>query len=208
MIKSLLLIFSPARAWDSVVEDKRNVWFILFLFLIPLLALTAAGECYGLLHWGKSRGAYVPKRIYTLEELKMYAALQVGISVLIVFVGAWFIRYLSETFRGETDYTHAFRVVAYALGPLFLCRLLDGAPHVQWWLAWSIGIVLSVSTMYHGVPRVMDPDPPQAFGLYVTSAFLLTIVSGLARYLTVWWLEGKFARLNNALPKAAAVLGS
>lgn len=207
MIKSLLLIFSPARAWDSVVEDKRSVWFILFLFLVPLLVLTTGGECYGLLHLGKSRGALLPKRIYTLEELKVYAGLQFGLGLVMVFVGAWFIRYLSETFRGESTYSHAFRVVAYALGPLFLCRLLDGLPLVQWWLAWAIGIVLSVSTMYHGVPRVMDPDPPQAFGLYVTSAFLLTIVSGLSRYVTAWWLEGKFARANAFLRELPSLLG-
>jgi hypothetical protein len=207
MIKTLLLIFSPARAWDSVVEDKRGILFILFLFLVPLLALTVFGECYGLYELGKSRGAYLPARQYDLEELKVYGALQFSLSLVIVFVGAWFIRYLSETFRGESDFTHAFRVVAYALGPLFLCRLLDGVPMVQWWLAWAIGIVLTVSTMYHGVPRVMDPDPPQAFGLYVTSAFLLTIVSGLARYLSNWWLEGKFARAQEAASKVTALLG-
>ncbi len=207
MIKSLLLIFSPARAWDSVVEDKRNVWFIVLLFLVPLLAIVTLGECYGLLSWGKARGAILPRRHYTLEELKSYAALQFGLGILIVFIGAWFIRYLSETFRGETDYAHAFRVVAYALGPLFLCRLLDSAPLVQWWLAWSIGMVLSISTMYHGVPRVMDPDPPQAFGLYVTSAFLLTIVSGLSRYLTVWWLEAQFARARETASALATAFG-
>ena len=207
MIKSLLLIFSPARAWDSVVEDKRGVLFILLLFLVPLLALTTFGECYGLEHWGKYRGAYLPQRHYSREELLSYGALQFGLSILVVFIGAWFIRYLSETFRGESTYTHAFRAVAYALGPLFLCRLLDGVPVIPWWLAWSVGIVLSVSTMYHGIPRVMDPDPPQAFGLYVTSAFLLIIVSGLSRYLTVWWLEGKYARVSSLFNAAPVITG-
>jgi hypothetical protein len=158
-------------------------------------------------NWGKHRGAYLPVRNYTLEELKSYAALQFGLSIVVVFVGAWFIRYLSETFRGEATYAHAFRAVAYALGPLFLCRLLDGVPVIPWWLAWSVGIVLSVSTMYHGIPRVMDPDPPQAFGLYVTSAFLLTIVTGLSRYLTTWWLEGKYAQVSSFLHTAPSLAG-
>lgn len=206
MIKTLLLIFSPARAWDSVVEDKRGIPFLLLAFLTPLLVITTVGECYGLLHWGKNRGL-LPVRQYDLAELKVYGVLQFTLGIAIVFAGAWFIRYLSETFRGEKDYGSAFRVVAYSVGPLFLCRLLDGLPMIQWWLAWGIGIVLTVSTMYHGVPRVMDPDPPQAFGLYVTSAFLIIIVSGLARYLTNWWLEGKFARAQETTAKVSLLLG-
>ena len=38
--------------------------------------------------------------------------------------------------------------------------------------------MLSIKILYHGVPRIMLPDPPDAFGLYLMSALLLTMVTG------------------------------
>jgi hypothetical protein len=53
--------------------------------------------------------------------------------------------------------------------------------------------------LYQGVPRVMLPDPPHAFGLYFVSAMLLAIVAGLARFVTAWYLAGKFPGVERAL---------
>jgi hypothetical protein len=67
------------------------------------------------------------------------------------------------------------------------------------WLTWGIGIALSSATLYHGLPRVMKPDPPHAFGLYLMSFLFLAIITGLACFLTAWYLQGKFASLDSIL---------
>jgi len=74
---------------------------------------------------------------------------------------------------------------------LFLVRLLDAFPFMNPWATFAIGIILSAAVLYSGIPRMLEPDPPHAFGLYITSAMLLIIIGGLGRFLTILVLDGK-----------------
>jgi hypothetical protein len=64
------------------------------------------------------------------------------------------------------------------------------------WLTWPLGILLSIAVLYSGVPIVMRPDPPHAFGLYLMSSIFIFIITGLVRFATAWYLKGKFTRLD------------
>ena len=46
----------------------------------------------------------------------------------------------------------------------------------------------------------MEPDPSHAFGLYLMSALLLVLVSGLVRFVTAAYLGGKFPVPAGLLP--------
>ena len=99
--------------------------------------------------------------------------------------------------------------MAYGLSPLFLLRLLDAFPSVPPWVPWSIGILLSIGALYHGVPRMMEPDPAHAFGLFLMSSLVLLLVTGLVRFVTWWYLEGKLPQAGSVhfrLSRAAAFL--
>jgi hypothetical protein len=63
-----------------------------------------------------------------------------------------------------------------------------------------------VGILYQGVPRVMLPDPPHAFGLYLVSAILLVLTTGLARLITAWYLQGKIVPAQTFISKLAAHL--
>jgi hypothetical protein len=197
MIKALLLIFDPVGSWERIVRAQRSVLFILVVFLLPLVLLSGAAEAYGIATWGKWEGEIVRhRRAFAQPEVLCYGAVQFVASLLLVFVGAKLLKSLGETFHGRHTYTQTFTVAAYGLGPLFLLRVLDAAPWMPLWASWAIGIVLSMAVLYQGVPRVMQPDPPHAFGLYLMSALLLLLTSGLARFVTAWWLEGKFKKVE------------
>ncbi|MEI9959988.1 MAG: hypothetical protein WDM76_02310 [Limisphaerales bacterium] len=73
-------------------------------------------------------------------------------------------------------------------------------------VAWGIGIVLSVVILYHGVPLVMMPDPPHAFGLYLMSSLLLIMVTGLERFVTMWCLGGHWKPVENFILNLAGKL--
>ena len=73
-------------------------------------------------------------------------------------------------------------------------------------MSWAIGIILSIAVLYHGVPRMMEPDPSHAFGLYFMSALLLVLVTGLVRFVTAAYLQGKFPKLQAIVSDLAARL--
>jgi hypothetical protein len=198
MIKALLLVFDSGRTWDGIARAHRSTGFILFAYLMPLLLLTSAVEGWGLVHWGEHQGNVNYIRRFTLQEAVFFELAQLALTVVITFVGAWIIKSLGETFHGKHTINQCFTVVAYGLGPLFTLRLLDALP-ISPWIAWAFGIMLCTAVLYQGVPRIMRPDPPHAFGLYLMSALMLTIATGLARFVLTWYLQGRFKTAATAL---------
>ena len=206
MIKALLLIFEPIATWEGILRARRSMGFILVIYVLPLLLITSAAEGYGLVHWGKWQGEVGRLKTFSLGEAVVVEVAQFVLSLGVVFFGANLLKSIGETFHGRHTYTQAFTAVAYSLGPLFLLRLLDAFAGVSPWVSWSIGIILSVAVLYHGVPRTMEPDPSHAFGLYLMSALLLVLVSALVRFVTAAYLQGKFPVLQDLIGNLAARL--
>jgi uncharacterized membrane protein YecN with MAPEG domain len=199
MIKALLLIFEPAATWDGITRARRGLPFVLVGYLLPFLALTSAVEAAGLVHWGKMQSGIARLRAFSPAQAAGYEVAQMLLTLVVVFISAKVIKSMGETFHTRHTFTQAFTIVSYGLGPLFLLRLLD-AFTISPWVGWSIGIVLSIAILYHGVPRVMEPDPSHAFGLYLTTGLLLLMITGILRYATAAYLAGNLTRLHPFLP--------
>ena len=73
-------------------------------------------------------------------------------------------------------------------------------------MTWAIGIVLSIAVLYHGVPRMMEPDPSHAFGLFLMSSLLLVLITGMVRFVTWWYLAGKSSKVDAFIADLAARL--
>jgi uncharacterized membrane protein YecN with MAPEG domain len=207
MIKAILLVLNPVRTWDNIVLENRNYLSVALAFLLPLLAITCAAEGYALVHWGKAHGPVKAIKKFSTAEAISYEAFQCVLSVALVFFGAKLLKRICETFHGRQSFQQAFRTVAYGLSPLFLMRLLDMLTHMSPWIPWCIGIALSIAVLYHGVPRVMQPDPPQAFGLYITTVIMLALASGAVRFITACALAGKLKDVHTLFLDAAKRLG-
>jgi hypothetical protein len=206
MIKALLLIFEPVATWEGIFRAQRSLGFILSLYLLPLVLISSAAEGFGLVHWGKWQGEVGRLKSFPLGEAVLIEAAQVLLLLGVVFLGASLVKAVGETFHGRHTYTQAFTAVAYSMGPFFLLHLLDAFPGLSLWLAWGIGMSLTVAALYQGVPRMMAPDPPHAFGLYVMSSLLLVSISGLVRFATATYLQGKVPALQSFITDLAARL--
>lgn len=196
MIESVLLIFDASGTWQRIVKAQRGIATVLVSFLVPLLLLTCAVEGYGLMHWGKAQGLMSRPHTYSLGEVVVFESGQMLTSIVLVFLAAVVLKSMGATFHARNTFQQAFTVVAYALSPFFLLRLLDAFTPISPWLSWAIGILLSLAALYHGVPQVMQPDPPQAFGLYLMTAVLLVSLTGLMGFVAAWYLQGKFSKLD------------
>jgi hypothetical protein len=196
MIKALMLIFDTGPTWERIFQAQRRVAFILVFFLFPLLVLTCAAEGYGLVHWGKYRGEVPKMKSFSMSQAAAFEVWQILFWLLIIFTSAVVVKSACGTFHGRHNFTSAFTAVAYGLSPLFLFHVLDAFRGISPWVSWGIGIVLSVAVLYHGVPRMMEPDPPHAFGAYLVSALTVTLATGLLRFITAWYLQGKFPKLD------------
>jgi len=209
MLKALLLILEPTATWEKIFRARRGMVFILALYLLPLLLLTSAGEGYGLVRWGKQRGEVqevAHLKPFARGEAVIFEAAQILLSLVVVFASANLVKSIGETFHGRHTYTQAFVTIAYGLSPLFLLRLLDALPALNPWVTWAIGVILSIKVLYHGVPRMMEPDPPHAFGLFLMSSLLVVLITAMVRFVTWWYLTGKLSKLDAFVSDLAARL--
>jgi hypothetical protein len=209
MIKALLLVLDPAATWDAIVLAKRSWPRVLLTYLLPLWLAAFVAEGYGLVHWGKPRGFISQPKTFSNAEALIFELIQLCLMFIVMFVGAKLVKAIGETFHGRNNFTEAFTVVAYGLGPYYVLRILDIFPGVSswiYWVPWAAGILMLYVILYHGIPRAMLPDPPHAFGLFVVSCVLLTMVTGFSRFMTFWYLQGKFGKLDVLIAKIVAHL--
>jgi len=206
MLNALLLIFAPARTWERIVDSGRGIFYILITYLLPIMLLTSLGEGFGLVHWGKWQGEPYHIRKLSVGESVIFEAGQFLATLLIVVINAALAKSVGSTFHGRHTFTQGFTAVSYGLAPLFLCRLLNAFSDVNPWLSWSIGILLSIALLYHGVPLSMDPDPAHAFGLYTITSLMVLMTTGMLQLMTAFYLHGKFPKLEHAITSLAAQL--
>jgi hypothetical protein len=206
MIKALFLIFEPLVQWERVAQARRSLKFMLVSYLLPMLLILAAVEGFGLVEWGKMQSGIGQIRHFSVGETLIYEMAQLLLTFLVVAVCAHLVKSLGDTFHLRNSYQQAFTLVIYGLSPMFLLRLLDAFPAINPWIIWAVGIMLSAKILYYGVPRIMEPDPPHAFGLYVMSSLLLAMVTGLERFITAWYLSGHCQPISDFISHVAAKL--
>ena len=206
MIKALFLIFEPEAAWNRVALSRRGLGYLVGLYLLPMMLIVGGVEFYGLVKMGRWQPAMSAVKYFTKPEALIYETAELLLMAVCILATAHFIRSLGDTFHVRQTYANTLTVVIYGLSPLFLCRLLDVFPTMSLWVPWGIGIMLTIKILYHGVPRIMQPDPPSAFGLYFMSSLLLVMVTALERFITAGSLGGSFKPVCNFISDLAAKL--
>lgn len=200
MIKALLLIFRPSQTWGGIEAAKRSVAFVLCLHVLPLLLITSIAEGYGLMNWGKlHKGETSQVRTYNFKQVLVMEVVQGAALLGMIFLGAFAAKSFAETFHNRSKFKEAFTAVAYGASPLLLLRFGDLLPELNVWVPWAVGIVLMVSVLYLGLPCLLKPDPPHAFGLYVMTSLTLVVVNAIMRLFIFYFHKGNFPKLEQML---------
>jgi hypothetical protein len=190
MFKVFFLIFEPGVAWGRIVQARRGFFYVLGVHLLPLIVLSTAVEGWGLEHWGKWQPRFQKYKEFTHGTVLTFEVIQTLLLLAMVLISALLLLKISQTFHNRNKYLDAFTTMAYGCSPLFLARLLDAGPMVNPWAPWILGIMLTVWVLYQGIPRVMQPDPTHAFGLYLSAIFVVVLTFGMTRLLTALYLLG------------------
>lgn len=191
MIKVFFMIFEPGVAWEKIAQSQRGYTYIFTTYLLPFILLVTALEGWGLEKWGKWQSRFEKMKDFTPREVYVYETVQFVLLLGMVLVASLLILRVSQTFHGRNNYLQAFTLTAYGFSPIFLLRLLDPIPSMNPWVTWGLGVAVMIWILYQGVPRVIQPDPTHAFGLYLSAIFVMVLTSGMARLITAMFLMGE-----------------
>jgi hypothetical protein len=190
MIKVFFLIFESDVAWDRIAQARRGYAFIWATYLLPFVLLVTAVEGWGLHRWGKWQPKFQIIKTFTSQEIMSFEICQFLVTLATILICALLILRVSQTFHERNKYLQAFTLTAYAFSPILLLRLLDVAPSMNPFATWGVGVVITIWILYQGIPRVLQPDPTHAFGLYLSTMFVIVLTTGLARLITAMYLLG------------------
>lgn len=182
MIRIFQLIFSGSRTWEKIKEEQSSVAHISLTFLLPLMLVCLGAEYFGLVHWGEERGAFDAVMAIPSELAIKYELVHVAAFVLIVYVGSVVLQKVGATFHRRHTYTECFTTLTYSLSPLILLHIPDAYPAVPTWVCYAIGIFMTLSQFYRGVPTILKPDPSNALGLFIFCSFILIAATGLVHF--------------------------
>ncbi|MEW6159532.1 MAG: YIP1 family protein [Verrucomicrobiota bacterium] len=194
MIRAIQLILFPFREWEKIVAANRGIAATLFLSLLPLIVIASAIEGYSLAQFGLKRGEFghvvtIPTAVAIQFEIS-----QGVLNLATIFLSAWLLRAIALSFQVHPSYTQCFTAAAYGYSPIFLAQMLDAVPVINTWVCWAIGAALSMSVLYHGVALALKPDQTKGFGMYMLTAMLIIVFSGLVHLLSVFLLTGNLLR--------------
>jgi len=190
MIKVFLLIFEPNVAWEKIAQARRGFVFITVLHLLPLILLGTALEAWGLSKSGKWQPQFQFYKSFSTPEIVNFETMQFFVLFAVVLVSAVLVYKISQTFQDRLTFLQAYTTTAYGYSPLLLLHFLDASADIHPAVPWLIGMGLVVWILYQGIPRVMQPDPTHAFGVYLSAMIVVLLTSGLARLITAMYLLG------------------
>jgi hypothetical protein len=183
-----LMLFSE-KSWNSIVESGYGFVRVVCLFFAPMLFTLAWMEGWGLRKWIRHYEVTGVSRPITSNEAIALEALRCLMILLAMLVCAHLLRVFAGTFKkNRNTYRQALIVVIYSFAPICLFRVFLVFYPFNEWLLWAFGMVLALKVLYHGLPRILEPDSPQALGLFFMSAFSLCLVTLLERFITLCYL--------------------
>lgn len=194
MIKALQLLFGPAKTWDAISRQERGVPAVIFVHLLPAIAIACALEGWALVTFGNQpiKLDFASRQVVevTRETAIRFAVGQAVISVATVFLLGFFLQLLLRSFHRRAPFRLAFSVMAHCYGLVLLMQIVDGIPAAPTWLCRFAGAVLAARAFYIGLIRVIRPDPSTALGLYFLGALLLFAFAGISHFVALQILEG------------------
>ncbi len=190
MIKVFFLMVMPGMTWERTAEARRGYFFILATYLLPFIALDVAVEGRSLIKWGKWQPHFQVMKDFAQPTVMRFEIAHAVLLLAMILVSALLVWVAIENFQGRKPFLLVFTLVAYAFSPLLLANLLNYFPMMNPLLASALGIAVSVAALYQGVPRVLKPDPSQAFGIYFSTAMVMFMIAGMVSAILGLYLTG------------------
>jgi hypothetical protein len=203
MLRVLNLLFFPEKEWQKMALTPPPFWKILFLSTLPILILSLAIEGYAVFTLGDV-GSFEQRKSFPIERILKYETFSAVASLLVLLLGSKILQSFGKGFNLETSLGTCFTLLALSYTPIFLMRIPDGLPAINTWICWSIGALLSIRTLYHGIALWLRPEQTKGFGLFLMNLVYIVVLSGLVHFVSGEVLHGRF--LKGVFPDKSVAL--
>ena len=193
MLRALNLLFSPEPEWQKAALKPPHFLTVLFLSIIPLMAVALAVEGWSLVKYGEVFRGLAPRAV-SVDRAITYEVCYGVLSLVVIFLGARLLQNVGKSFNLDASFGVCFILISLGYSPLFLARLLDALPQINTWICWVVGVALSFRILYHGVALWLRPEQTKGFGLLLVSFLYILVLSALVHFASIQVLQGRFLK--------------
>jgi len=177
MLQRILNIaFRPNEEWPVVAAESVTPQTMFIKYVVPLAAIGPIAGVLGMMLFGKSMaGTWMwssSMASYVQLFIISYVLALVGVGV-----NAMIVQKLAPTFKSQTDFVSALKIVVFSNAPFWLASVLTLVP-VLGMLTVLVGLY-GIYLFYVGLPHVMKTPEDQRLP-FMGVAFLVSIV--------LWWV--------------------
>ena len=164
------ILQNPKSEWKAIEGEPDDVGALFWNYVVPLAAIPPVAAFIG-----TSITGYVGFRLGFVSGL-VRATMVYVLSLASVFVTAYVIDFLAETFRGQRNFGNALKVSVYAPTAAWLASIFDVNPAIAFL---SLMGLYSFYLLFTGLAALMKP-PPNKVLLYTVSVSVCVFVFWLA----------------------------
>lgn len=183
------ILLTPRTEWPVIEAEPTTVRDLYVRYAVPLALIPVAASFIGASLVGYTIGQ-ATFRVPVVAGL-LWAVLQFGLSLAVVYVAAMIIDVLAPTFGGARNFIAALKVAVYASTPGWLAGVFSLIPSLSF-----LGILglYAFYLLYLGLPRLMRTPEDKAVGFTA-----VVVIAGLVLFMVVAVLAGALVGVPTAV---------
>jgi hypothetical protein len=166
------ILVAPKTAWGVIEEEnmphvKLFVGYVLLLALIPAVAAFVG---YGLVGY-----SVFDVRVHSIAWGIRQAVSQFIVMSAGVYLAAFVINALAESFSAKKNINNAFALVAYAYTPMFIGGIFYVLPSLSWLS--SVAGLYGLYLLYTGLQPMMKNPAEKTVGYFIVSLVVTVLIA-------------------------------
>lgn len=170
-VKNILTI--PQKEWDVINGEQPNAQAILTGYVLPLVAIGAIAAFIGYGFIGINVGFGLK---WKGVDLGIKYAITVFASGLIsVYLAAFVIDALADSFKSEKNFGRSFQLVAYSFTPAWVGGIFNILPSLA--IIGALFGIYGLYLLYIGLPKLKKTPAENQTGYFVVSLIVMIVAS-------------------------------
>lgn len=172
------IIIKPHEEWKLIKNEETSNNHIVLTYLLPLMAINLVATIIGSSLFS-FKFFYANTMTYTIFS----AILGLLILLIILYSISYVIKALAPSFGFQTEYSSAFKWMAYSMTPNLIVGIVVGLLPMLYMLG-ILGLY-SFYVLWVGMEELFEIQKDKKIGFYIVSVLIL-----LAEYLILGWILG------------------
>ncbi len=171
------IIIKPHEEWQLIKNEEISNNHIVLTYLLPLITINLVATIIGSSFFSFKSSFYANTITYTIFS----AILGLLVLLIALYTMPYIIKALAPSFGFQTEYSSAFKWLAYSMTPNLVVGIVVGLLPVLYMLG-ILGLY-SFYVLWVGMDKLFEIQKDKKIGFYIVSVLIL-----LAEYLIGWIL--------------------